>query len=287
MADSTPNSLIKIDTPVTARYGKKQIAVFMVSGFAVVSLFSLISKHPHNNPLVICCLLSIFTIVALVYKCARSKNAIYDTELKTMFRAKNATKKNEMYKYDPKNSDYKKSAWTGLEGVDTEGHFKFRKMKVYENNYCSHGIIWCVTPSDSSDKDSYYKGMESLYKSIPKGCLHKTITAQSKHLANISAVYEEKLKNPNLPLIVRNGFRAKKLFFDEIKNRVGWMHVIFLGIEYTPDDKEANDRCDDVRDRYGKALNIHGIHVRPVTDPAEYAIICAQMGRMDNLEGVL
>lgn len=48
MADSTPNSLIKIDTPVTARYGKKQIAVFMVSGFAVVSLFSLISKHPHK-----------------------------------------------------------------------------------------------------------------------------------------------------------------------------------------------------------------------------------------------
>ena len=287
MADNTPNSLIKIDTPVTARYGKKQIAVFMISGFIVVSLFSLISKHPHNNLLVIGCLTSIFIISGLVYKCARSKNAIYETELNTMFKAKNVVKKNEMYKYNPKNSDQKKTAWTGLEGVDTEGHFKFRKTKVYENNYCSHGIVWCVTPSDSNDRESYYKGMESLYKSIPEKCLHKIITAQSKHLANISAVYEDKLKNPTLPLIVRNGFRAKKAFFDEIKNRVGWMHVIFIGIEYTPDDNEANDRCDEVRDRYGKALQIHGISVTPVLDPTEYGIICAQLGRMENLEGMI
>lgn len=287
MADNTPNSLIKIDTPVTARYGKKQIGIFVFAGTTIVFLLDLISRNPHNNPLVVGCITAAFVIAGTVYKCARSKNAIYDTELKTMFKAKNLVKKNEIYKYDPKNSDHKKTAWTGLEGVDTEGHFKFRKTKVYENNYCSHGIIWCVTPSDSNDPDSYYKGMESLYKSIPERCLHKTITAQSKHLANISAVYEEKLKNPNLPLIVRNGFRAKKMFFDEIKNRVGWMHVIFLGIEYIPDDKEANDRCDEVRDRYGKALSIHGISVTPVLDPTEYGIICAQLGRMENLEGMI
>ena len=65
------------------------------------------------------------------------------------------------------------------------------------------------------------------------------------------------------------------------------MHVIFLGIEYTPNDEEARDRIDDVRDRYGGSLEIHGIKVRPVTDPTEYAIICAQMAKMDNLEGLL
>jgi hypothetical protein len=129
--------------------------------------------------------------------------------------------------------------------------------------------------------------MEQLFKSIPETGLHKTTVAQSKHLANISAVYEKKLKNENLPLIVRYGYNAKKKFFTEIKNRVGWMHVIFLGLDYIPNDEEANDACDDVRDKYGRSLKIHGITVTPVTDPTEYAIICAQLGRMENLEGLI
>ena len=39
MADTTtPNSLIKIETPVTARHGKKQIAVYIVAGTVAVIL---------------------------------------------------------------------------------------------------------------------------------------------------------------------------------------------------------------------------------------------------------
>ena len=287
MSDNTPNSLIKIDTPVTARYGKKQIAIFMVSGTMIVGLFSLISKQPHNTPLVISCLISMFIIFGLVFKCARSQNTLYETELKTAFKAKNLVKKNEIYKFNSKNKIEKGMAWTGLEGVDTEGRLTFRKMKVYENNYCNRGTCWLVTPSDANDPNAYYDGMEKLYKSIPKKSLHKTITAQSKHLSNLSAIYEEKLKNKNLPIVVRAGYSAKKKYFDNIKSRVGWMHVIFLGIEYTPNNEEAIDRIDDVRDRYGDSLEIHGIKVRPVKDPTEYAIICAQMGNMNDLEGLL
>lgn len=287
MASETPNSLIKIDTPVTARYGKKQIGIFLIAGTINVGLFSLLAEHPHNNHLVVCCILSILLITGLVWKCARSGSVLYETEVKTAFRAKNAVKKNEIYKFNPKNSIEKGIAWTGLEGVDTEGHLTFKKMKVYENNYCNRGLCWLVTPSDSNDPDSYYAGMESLYKAIPSNCLHKTITAQSKHLANISAVYEDKLKNKNLPLIVRDGYRAKKKFFDEVKNRVGWMHVIFLGLNYIPNDEEAKDISDEIRDRYGKALVRRGISIQYVTDPTEYAIICAQLGRMENLEGMV
>lgn len=287
MADSTPNSLMKIDTPVTARYGKKQIAIFMVSGTIIVFLFSLISKHPHNNPLVIGCLVSMFVIAGSVFKYARSGNTLYETETKGAFKVKNLVKKNEIYKFNPKNTIEKGIAWTGLEGIDTEGRLKFKKMKVYEKNYCNRGMCWIVTPSDSNDPDSYYQGMESLYKTIPQFCIHKTITAQSKHLVNLSAVYEKKLQNKNLPYVVRSGYSAKKKFFDNIKDRVGWMHVIFLGLEYIPNDQEATEQIDDLRERYGGALSIHGIAVKAVTDPTEYAIICAQMGRMENLEGMV
>jgi hypothetical protein len=287
MTDSTPNSLIKIDTPITARYGKKQVAIYIVSGTIEVMLFSAISKHPHNNPLVIGCIILMFAVAGLVFMGARSQNALYETELKAMFKLKNMVKKNEMYKYNPKNSIEKKINWTGLEGVDTEGRLKFKKQKVYENNYCDRGMCFIVTPSDSNDPDSYYKGMESLFKSIPQFCLHKTIVAQSKHLVNISAVYEKKLQIKDLPLIVRNGFSAKKKFFDEIKDRVGWMHVIFLGLDYTPNDLEAIEKIDKLKEKYGSALDIHGVTGILITDPTEYATVCAQMGRMESLEGMV
>jgi len=287
MTDQTPNSLMKIDTPVTARYGKKQIGIFLFSGTAIVGLFSLLSKHPHDTPLVISCLFLMFAIVGIVYKCARSGNAIYETETKGAFKVKNLVKKNEIYKFNPKNTIEKGIAWTGLERVDTEGRFKFKKMKVYENNYCNRGMCWLVTPSDASDPGAYYDGMEKLYKTIPYKCLHKTTTAQSKHLVNLGAVYEKKLQNKNLPAVVRNGYSAKKRYFDEIKNRVGWMHVIFLGLDYIPNDEEGNNAIDEVRERYGGALEIHGINVKPVTDPTEYAIICAQMSNMNSLEGMV
>lgn len=287
MADQTPNSLIKIDTPITAKHGKKQIAIYLVSGTMIVGLFSTISNHPHNTPIVIGCLISMAVILGLVYKCARSTTALYETEVKGAFKVKNIVKKNEIYKFNPKNTLEKEMNWTGLEGVDTEGRLKFRKTKVYENNYCQHGTCWLVTPSDSNDPESYYQGMETLYKSIPKGCIHKTIAAQSKHLVNLSAAYEKKLQNKNLPLIVRNGLSAKKKFFDNVKNRVGWMHVIFLGIEYHPNDVEGFARIDEVRELYGSSLDIHGINVKTVTDPTDYAIICAQMSHMENLEDLV
>jgi hypothetical protein len=287
MADSTPNSLIKIDTPATARYGKKQVGIYIVSGSLIVVLFDIISKHPHNTPLVIGCLVSMFLIAGIVFKCARTQNAIYETEISIGFKAKNLVKKNEIYKFNPKNKIEKGIAWTGLEGVDTEGRLKFRKMKVYENNYCNIGMCFAVSPSDSKDPDSYYKGMESLYKSIPQFCIHKTITAQSKHLVNLSAVYEKLLQNKNLPLIVRSGYVAKKKFFDEIKNSVGWMHVIFLGLDYTPNDIEAIEKFDKIKEKYGGALELHGVTGRLITDPTEYGIICAQMSRMENLEGLV
>jgi hypothetical protein len=284
MTDNTPNSLIKIDTPVTARYGKKQIGIFIVSGTIVVGLFGVISNHPHDTPLVIGCLISMFSIIGLVYMCARSGTALYETELECSFKAKNLVKKNEIYKFNSKNTIEKGMAWTRLEGVDTEGRLKFKKTKVYENNYCNYGTCWLVTPSDSNDPESYYTGMEQLYKSIPFNCIHKTIAAQSKHLVNLSLTYEKKLQNKNLPLTVRNGLSAKKKFFDNVKNRVGWMHVIFLGIEYHTNDGEAFSRIDEVRDLYGSSLDIHGVKVKTVTDPTDYAIICAQMSHMENLE---
>jgi len=287
MVDSTPNSLIKIDTPVTARYGKKQVGIYIISGTMIVYLFNFISNHPHNIPLVVGCLIFMFVIAGCVFKYARSQNALYETELKVGFKAKNAVKKNEIYKFNPKNKIEKGMAWTGLVGVDTEGRLKFRKTKVYENNYCNIGMCFAVTPSDSNDPDSYYNGMASLFKSIPQFCIHKCTVAQSKHLVNLSAVYEKKLQNKDLPLIVRSGYAAKKKFFDEIKNRVGWMHVIFLGLDYTPNDQEAIEKFDKIREKYAGSLELHGVTGRLITDPTEYGMICAQMGRMENLEGLV
>ena len=90
MADTTtPNSLIKIETPVTARHGKKQIAVYIVAGTIIVLLINIISKDPHNTPLVCSCIISMLVIAGTCLQIpARSKTAIYEAELKNHVQSK-------------------------------------------------------------------------------------------------------------------------------------------------------------------------------------------------------
>ena len=66
--------------------------------------------------------------------------------LKTMFKAKNAVKKNEIHKFDPKNTLLKTSSWTGLENVDDQGRLTFQKTKVYEGVYCNRGNMLACVP---------------------------------------------------------------------------------------------------------------------------------------------
>ena len=287
MTDATPNSLIKVDTPITSKYGMKQIVIFTLAGAAVLCLLQFVVNNKQDQQLVAYGISGILAILAVVFFCARSDYALYNSERFIIFNSKRALKTDEIYKYDIKTTSQKARKFTKLENADEKGNLKFAVCTTYAKNKCNYGFCYVVTPSDSQDLDSFHAGIEKLYNSLPPGTLHKTIIAQSKDLTNIAEYYEKKLENKNLPVAVREGLYSLKLFFDEVKDRVGWMYVIFVGVGYFVDEHEAHIRIDEIRESYSQFLRLTGIRVKPVTDAQEYAVIYSQMFSMKNLQGMI
>lgn len=286
MTDQTPNSLIKVDAPITTKYGTAQIIIFTISAIAELYIAQFIINNRYDTNIVGGGLFVFVSILVLVFLCARSDYSLYVAQRFIVFTTKRTLKTDELYKFSKKTTSRKAKNFTGLLSADNKGRLKFKNFRTFEHNTCNAGMCYVVTPSDSRDLDSFYAGIEKLYNSIPHGTLHKTIIAQSKALTNLCDAYEAKLQRKNLPIPVREGLQAKKKYFEEIKDRVGWMYVIFLGVGYFTDDESAVTRIDEVRDTYSKFLHITGIKVKPVTDANEYALLYAQMFHMKDLQGI-
>jgi hypothetical protein len=282
-ADQTPNSLIKVNNLVTSKYGTTQILIFTVAGFTIIFLLQFIINHRTNTTILNYGALAILGIIAAVYFGARSEYAIYNSERFLVFNTERTLKKSEIYKYMTTSGKMKK--FTKLIGADDKGHFKFKTCTTYARNKCNIGYCYIVIPSDSRDLDSFHAGIARLYNSLPSNTLHKTVIAQSKDLADLSASYAEKLKSKNLSLVVRAGLYAKMKFFEHTKERVGWMYVIFCGVGYYVDDEAGRAAIDEHRDNYTKFLKITGIKVKPVFNATDYALLSAQMFTMKNLQG--
>jgi hypothetical protein len=286
-ADQTPNSLIKVNSLVTSKYGTAQILIFTGAGFSIIYLLQFIFNHKDNPDIINYGALAILGIIAAVYFGARSEYALFNSERFIVFNTERALKTNEIYKYSKKTTSKKMKKFTKLIGADDEGHLKFKICKTYGNNKCNFGYCYVVTPSDSRDLDSFHAGIARLYNSLPSNTIHKTVIAQSKDLADLTAYYAEKLKNKNLSLVVRAGLFAKMKFFEKTRERVGWMYVIFCGVGYYVDDEEGKHAIDEHRDDYSKFLRITGIKVKPVLNAEDYAILSAQMFTMKNLQGAV
>jgi hypothetical protein len=285
--DQTPNSLIKVNTPITSKYGTAQILIFTAAGFSIIYLIQFIVNNRDNQDYVSYGILCILGILAAVFFGARSDYALYNSERFLIFNSRQALKIDEIYKYSKKTTSRIARRFTGLLYADDKGHLKFKTFTTYARQKCNRGFCYLVTPSTSQDLDSFYAGIERLYNSLPPGTLHKTTIAQSKNLTNIVDYYEKKLQNKNLPIAVRRGLQAKKQYFETVKETVGWMYVIFVGVGYFVEDQEAYTRIDEIRDSYTQFLTITGIKVKPVFDAQEYAVIYSQMFHMQNLQGLV
>ena len=287
MSDQTPNSLIKVDTPGYSKYTPKQIFIGLLTGFIELRLIGdVVNLYRTNLPLACGYGLLALIILLVVVICARSDYTLFNTERTLKFKFNRITKRDEIYKFAENTTSDKAKRFTGLEYVDDDGHLTFEKIRTFDSETCNRGFCYTVVPSDSRDLDSFMVGIERLYNSLPHGSIHKTIVAQSKTLTDLCAVYEEKLQNKSLPTPVRAGLKAKKDYFSHIKDRVGWMYVIFVGVGYYTNDEMANKRIDEIRSTYNKFLTITGIKVMPVTDANEYAALYAQMYHMKDLKGV-
>lgn len=284
--DQTPNSLIKVNPPITSKYGTAQILIFTAAGFSIIYLLQFIINHKENQDIVSYGILTILGILAAVFFGARSQHALFNSERFLVFNAERTLKTNEIYKYSKKTTSSKMKKFTKLIGADDNGHLKFKTCTTYDKQKCNFGYCYKVTPSSSKDLDSFHAGIIRLYNSLPSGSLHKTVIAQSKDLTDLTTAYAKKLENKKLPLVVRVGLYAKMKFFEHTKERVGWMYVIFVGVGYFTDDEMGCNAIDEHRDSYSKILRITGIKVKPVLNADEYALLSAQMFTMKNLQGV-
>ena len=286
-SDATPNSLLKVDTPITSKFGVKQIIIFSIAGAVILWILQFVVNHKTDPKAAGSGIFGILVILGTVFVCARSDYALFNSERYIIFNIKRTLKQDEIYKFSKKTTSKKARKFTKLKSADAEGHLFFETCTTYAKNKCNYGFCYVVTPSDSQDLDAFHAGIEKLYNSLPPGTEHKTIIAQSKDLANISEYYEKKLENKNLPLAVREGLYSLKLFFDTVKDRVGWMFVIFVGVGYFVEEREAHIRIDEIRESYSKFLRLSGIMIKPVTDAQEYAVIYSQMFSMKNLQGLV
>jgi hypothetical protein len=66
MTDATPNSLIKVDTPITSKYGMKQIVIFTLAGAAVLCLLQFVVNNKQDQQLVAYGISGILVILAVV-----------------------------------------------------------------------------------------------------------------------------------------------------------------------------------------------------------------------------
>jgi hypothetical protein len=285
--DDTPNSLTRLDVPITSKYGTAQIVIFTIAGFACIYILQFMINNKTNPDIINYGTSAIICIIVAVFVGARNDFALYKSERFIVFNVKYIAKIDEIYKYSKKTKARKARNFTGLLAASIRGHLKFKIFKTHNKQKCNFGFCYTVTPSNPNDLDGFYRGLEKLYNAIPAGAMHKTTIAQSKDLTNISEVYAQKLNVKGLPLPVRQGLEAKRLYFKKIKDRVGWMYVIFMGVGYFVDEKEAHAKIDEIRDDYSNRLRFAGVTAKPVLDPQDYAIIYSQMFHMRDLSGLM
>jgi hypothetical protein len=230
---------------------------------------------------------SIVLILGVVFLCARNEVALYKSSIWIGFHIKYILGTDKIYKYDKNTTLRMIRQFTKIISMSKKGGIKFQKCQTYNKNSCNRGFVYLVNPASIQDYGVFVATMKRLYNSLPPGAEYKEIIAQSKHLTNIAEKYEKTLENKDLPVMIREGLYSIKLFFDNVKDRVGWMFIIFIGPGYIVDDAQAETRIQEISETFGKFLQLSNVKYVMIKDGFAYSIIYKQLFTMKNIMGAI
>jgi hypothetical protein len=280
-------TLIRVHTPITSHYTEKQVLIFFVSALACISLAQWSLNHKDNPVMMSTGISLIVLILGIVWLCARNEIALYRSSIWLSFHIRYLTGSDKIYKYDKNTTPRMIKQFTKIESMSTKGGIKFQKCQTYDKNACNRGFLYLVNPSSIQDYGAFVANMKRLYNSLPPGAEHKEILAQSKQLTNLAEKYERTLENKDLPVMIREGLYSIKLFFDDVKDRVGWTFIIFIGPGYIVNDEQAEIRIQETAETFSKFLQLSGIKYQMIKDGYTYSILYKQLFTMKDVIGAL
>jgi hypothetical protein len=280
-------TLLRVHTPITSHYTEKQVLIFFVSALVCISLAQWSLNHRENPGILGIGISSIVFILGLVWLCARNEVALYKSSIWIGFHIRYITGADKIYKYDKNTTPRMIRQFTKIIGMSKKGGIKFQKCQTYDKNACNRGFVYLVNPASIQDYGAFVANMKRLYNSLPPGAEHKEILAQSKQLTNLAEKYEKALENKDLPVMIREGLYSIKLFFDDVKDRVGWLFIIFIGPGYIVNDEQAETRILEISETCGKFLQLSGVKYVLIKDGFTYSIIYKQLFTMKNIMGAL
>jgi hypothetical protein len=280
-------TLIRVHTPITSHYTEKQVIIFFVAALACISLAQWSLNHREDQVILGSGISTIVLILGLVWLCARNEVALYKSSVWLGFHARYILGSDKIYKYDKNTTPRMIKQFTKVHSMSKTGGIKFEKCQTYDKNACNRGFVYLVNPASIQDYGTFVANMKRLYNSLPPGTEHKVIIAQSKHLTNIAEKYEKALENKNLPVMVREGLYSIKLFFDNVKDRVGWMFIVFVGPGYIVNDEQAEIRIQEISESYSKFLQLSGVQNLMIRDGFKYSIVYKQLFTMKNIMGMI
>lgn len=276
-------TLLRVHTPITSHYTEKQVLIFFVSALVCISLAQWSLNHRENPVILGTGMSSIVFILGLVWICARNEVALYKSSIWIGFHIRYITGADKIYKYDKNTTPRMIRQFTKVSSMSEKGGIKFEKCQIYDKNACNRGFVYLVNPGSIQDYGAFVANMKRLYNSLPPGTEHKLIIAQSKQLTNIAEKYEKELERKDLPLMIREGLYSIKLFFDNVKDRVGWMFIIFIGPGYIANDEQAEIRIQEIEETYSKFLQLSGVHYTLIRDGFKYSLIYKQLFTMKSI----
>lgn len=280
-------TLIRVHTPITSHYTEKQVIIFFVSALACISLAQWSLNH-REDPVILSTGISLIVLIlGLVWLCARNEVALYKSSIWISFHIKYILGSDRVYKYDKNTTLRMIRQFTKVSSMGEKGAIKFEKCQTYDKNSCNRGFVYIVNPASIQDYGAFVAVNKRLYNSLPPGTEHKVIIAQSKQLTNIAEKYEKALENKDLPVMIREGLYSIKLFFDNVRDRVGWMFIIFIGPGYIVNDDQAEIRIKEISESYSKFLQLSGVQNVMIRDSFTYSIIYKQLFTMKNIMGAL
>ncbi len=280
-------TLLRVHTPITSHYTEKQVLIFFVSALLCISLAQWSLNHRENPAILGTGISSIVFILGLVWLCARNEVALYKSSIWIGFHIRYITGADKIYKYDKNTTPRMIRQFTKVSSMSEKGGIKFEKCQIYDKNACNRGFVYLVNPGSIQDYGTFVANMKRLYNSLPPGTEHKLIIAQSKQLTNIAEKYEKELERKDLPLMIREGLYSIKLFFDNVKDRVGWMFIIFIGPGYIVNDEQAEIRIQEIEETYSKFLQLSGVHYTLIRDGFKYSLIYKQLFTMKSILGAI
>jgi len=280
-------TLIRVHSPIASRYTEKQVIIFFVSALTIISLAQWTLNNRNDQIHLGLGIGSIVLILALVWLCARNEVAMYKSSIWLSFHIRYLTGSDKIYKYDKNTTPRMIRQFTKIQKISTKGGIKFLKCQTYDKNSCNRGFVYLVNPGSIQDYGAFVANMKRLYNSLPPGAEHKEILSQSKQLTNLAEKYEKALEKKDLPVMVREGLYSIKLFFDDVKDRVGWMFIIFIGPGYIVNDEQAEIRIQETAETFGKFLQLSGIKYKMITDGFIYSLIYKQLFTMKNIMDVV